>query len=187
MAQLFNNEDTLRAFAGLATISIPLGGRVMQYVGLFTPPKTRLTVPKQVRLIQQLLPDLKRQAIAHRGREWHAPPSAWEAAIDQMLAARAAGRLELPMTGHGYLYAILAGLADKVEGQAERQVEADRREPPRQDSVQVRGESMPIGQALATVYGQRDPALVKIEHDARQAAPVPDSVRALRDRLKGGG
>ena len=40
LAQLFANEDTQRAFARLASVSIPLGSRVLQYCTLFAPAKT---------------------------------------------------------------------------------------------------------------------------------------------------
>ena len=129
MAQLFSNEETQRAVARLAAVSMPLGARVLQYCTLFAPAKTRLTVPKQVKIMLQLLPDLERRAITHKGREWAMPLDAWAAGFDQMLAMRDAGRLELPMSGHGYLYAILVGLADKQEGRAEAQLEAARRAP----------------------------------------------------------
>ena len=185
LAQIFSNEESQRAFARLATVSVPLGARVMQYLTLFTPPKTRLTIAKQVRLILQLLPDLERQAITHRGRDWTVPLAAWASAIDQMLAARDAGRLDLPMQGHGYLYAILAGMADKHEGQAEAQREAERRTPARQDAVQVRGQALPIGDALQQVYGQRDPALQHVDRAIRDATPPPQAARDLLAQLKG--
>lgn len=130
--QLFASELDQQAFAKLADLSIPLGARVLQYLTLFTPPKTRLTIAKRVKLILQLLPDLERQAITYKGRDWNVPLQAWSLAIDQMMAARDAGRLDLPMTGHGYLYAILAGMADRVEGSAEKQREQERRNSARQ-------------------------------------------------------
>lgn len=123
----FANEVDQRALARLASVSIPLGARVLQYVALFTPPKQRLTAAKKIKLILQLLPDLERQAITWKGRDWAAPLSAWAQAIDQMLAARDAQRLELPMKGHGYLYAVMSGMADKHEAAAEQQREADLR------------------------------------------------------------
>lgn len=186
MAQIFSNEESQHAFARMAAVSVPLGARVLQYVTMFKPPKTRLTIAKQVNLLMELLPDLERQAIRHKGREWQAPLPAWAHAIDDMLAARDTGRLVLPLNGHGYLYAVLAGLADKHEARAEAQSEQERRTP-RHDQVQVRGESMSIGDALQAVHGNRDSALLKIERDSKQAAPVPDAVRALRERLKNGG
>lgn len=185
MAQLFANEETQRAVARLAAVSMPLGARVLQYCTLFAPPKTRLTVPKQVKLMLQLLPDLERRAIVHKGREWAVPLELWAQAIDQMLAARDAGRLALPMTGHAYLYSVLAGMADKHEGQAEQQAESARRAPP-QGQVTVRGQTMSIGQGLAQVYGGRDPALAKLDADRHTAAPMPADVRARLAELRAG-
>lgn len=184
MAQLFAHEDTQHAVARLAIVSIPLGARVLQYCTLFAPPKTRLTVPKQVKLMLQLLPDLERRAITHKGRTWAVPLEVWAQAIDQMLVARDAGRLELPMSGHGYLYSILVGMADKLEARAETQAEADKRSPPRQDTVVVKGQTMSIGQGLATVYGGRDLELVKRDEDRLLAKPAPAETRALLAGLR---
>ena len=183
---LFAHETDQRALARLAAVSIPLGARVMQYVALFTPPKTRLTAAKKIKLLLQLLPDLERQAITHKGRDWSVPLDAWALAFDQMLASRDAGRLELPMKGHGYLYTTLAGMADKHEAQAEQQREADRRTAPRQDTVTVRGEAMAIGDALQVVHGGKDHALAQLDVAARKAAPMPDSVRQRLAELKKG-
>jgi hypothetical protein len=185
VAQLFAHADTQRAVGRLAAVSIPLGARVLQYCSLFAPAKTRMTVPKQVKSILQLLPDMERQGITHKGRDWIVPLSVWAQGIDQMLTSRDAGRLELPMTGHGYLYSILVGLADKVEARAETQVEADKRSPPRHDTVTVKGQTMSIGQGLAQVYGGRDPELTRLENNRRNAAPMPDAVRAEIARLRG--
>ena len=135
MAALFSSETDQRALARLAAVSIPLGTRVLQYITLFQPPKTRLTAAKKIKLMLQLLPDLERGAISWKGRDWAAPREAWAMAIDQMLAARDAQRLELPMKGHGYLYAILAGMADRVEGQAAEQREQELRTRPRAATV----------------------------------------------------
>ena len=185
VAQLFAHADTQRAVGRLAAVSIPLGARVLQYCSLFAPAKTRMTVPKQVKIILQLLPDMERQGITHKGRDWIVPLSVWAQGIDQMLTSRDAGRLELPMTGHGYLYSILVGLADKVEARAETQAEADKRSPPRNDTVTVKGQTMSIGQGLAQVYGGRDPELTRLENNRRNAAPMPDAVRAEIARLRG--
>jgi hypothetical protein len=126
---LFVEADNRAAVAQLVAVAMPIGARLLQYTRLFTPPKTTLTQRKQVRLLLQLLPDLKRQAITHRGRDWAVPLATWAQGIDQMLTARDAGKLDLPMKGHGYLYAILTSLADKTEAVAEVQAETARRHP----------------------------------------------------------
>jgi len=127
LAVAFAHEVDQRALARLASVSVPLGARVLQYVQLFTPPKQRLTAAKKIKLILQLLPDLERGAITWKGRDWPAPLAAWAQAFDQMLSMRESARLELPMKGHGYLYAILAGMADKHEAAAEQQREEERK------------------------------------------------------------
>lgn len=180
LAVLFAHEDGQRAFARLATVSIPLGARVLQYIGLFTPPRQRLTAAKKIKLLLQLLPDLERQTIAFKGRDWAAPLPAWAQAIDQMLAARDSGRLELPMKGHGYLYSVLSGMADKHEATAEAQTEAARRTQPQRGQVQVKGQAVGIGQALQMAAASKDPALTAMDESRRNAAPMPIE---LRERL----
>lgn len=179
LEHLLGSADDERAFARLVALSVPLAHLVVRYIALFAPPKQRLTLRKKVRLIAQILPDLQRAAITHKGRDWPAPHTAWGQAIDQMLGARDAGRLDLPMAGHGYLYAILAGMADKHEAQAEQAREHQQRTGPRPATV---GGSAPIA-ALAV---QAMPA------EARPSRPVPTpaappgtspTVRAMRAAL----
>ena len=186
LAALFAHETDQRALARLAAVSIPLGARVLQYVALFTPPKQRLTAAKKIKLLLQLLPDLERCAITHKGRDWPVPLSAWAQAIDQMLAARDAGRLELPMKGHGYLHAVLSSMADKHEAAAEQAREQDARMRPQRDTVQVRGQTLPIGEALQVAYAGKDPALAEIDARTQRAAPMPDHVRKQIDQIKKG-
>lgn len=174
LAVLFAHEGDQRALARLAAVSIPLGGRVLQYLALFTPPKQRLTSAKKIKLILQLLPDLERQAITHKGRDWAAPREAWAMAIDQMLAARDAQRLELPMKGHGYLFAILAAMADKHEGQAEQQREQELRTGPRAATVNGPASVADLVQAPAPTAAPR-PAPA-----APSAAGMSPTVRAMR-------
>ena len=186
MAVLFSSETDQRALARLAAVSIPLGTRVLQYITLFQPPKTRLTAAKKIKLMLQLLPDLERKAIHHKGRDWNVPLDAWALAFDQMLLARDQGKLDLPMKGHGYLYAVLSGMADKFESQAEQQREADRRAPPRQDTVTVRGDTLSIGEALQVVHGGKNHVLAKLDEATRNATPMPEAARAFQARLKEG-
>ena len=178
LAVLFSHEHDQRALARLAAVSIPLGGRVLQYLALFTPPKQRLTAAKKIKLILQLLPDLERGAISWKGRDWAAPREALAMAIDQMLAARDAQRLELPMKGHGYLYAILTGMADRFEGQAEQQREQELRTGPRAATVNGPKSVADLVQAPAPAAAPR-PA---------PAAPAPAGVspmvRAMRAEIE---
>ena len=83
---------------------------------------------------------------------------AWSAAIEQMDAQRAAGRLDLPLSNHRYLFAMLAGMADKREAAVERQQEEERRTGPRPDAApQVRGQPQTPLQALQQSQAPRAP------------------------------
>lgn len=186
LEHLVGSIDDERAFSRLVALSVPMAHLVVLYIGLFRPEKQRLTLRKKVRLIAQLLPDLRREAITHKGRDWPAPHATWAQAIEQILATRAAGRLDLPLTGHGYLYAVLAGMANKVEAFAERELEADRRTGPRQDTVQVRGQALPIGNALQTLYPGKDPVLAAMDAHKKDVVPAPEHARALLAQLKRG-
>lgn len=176
LAVLFAHEQDQRALARLASVSIPLGARVLQYLALFTPPKQRLTSAKKIKLILQLLPDLERQAITHKGRDWEAPLAAWAQAIDQMLAARDAQRLELPMKGHGYLFAILAGMADKHEASAEQQREQQLRTGPR--AATTNGPA-----SVAALVQQAQPATATRPAPAAPQPGTSPTVRAMREHI----
>lgn len=177
LAVLFAHEHDQKALARLASVSIPLGARVLQYLGLFTPPKQRLTAAKKIKLILQLLPDLERQAVSFKGRDWAVPLAAWAQAFDQMLAARDAGRLDLPMKGHGYLYAVLAGMADKHEAAAEQEREQQLRTGPR--AATVNGPA-----SVASLVQQGAPSAAPRPAPAA-AAPAGQSplVRAMREQI----
>ena len=188
LAVLFSHEHDQRALARLAAVSIPLGGRVLQYLALFTPPKQRLTAAKKIKLILQLLPDLEREAISWKGRDWPAPRTAWAMAIDQMLAARDAQRLELPMKGHGYLFAILAGMADKFEGQAEQQREQELRTGPRAATVNGPKSVSDLVQQPAPAAAPRPaPAAPAPSPGKAQGTPAPGmspTVRAMHQQIE---
>lgn len=176
LAALFAHEHDQRALARLVSVGIPLGARVLQYLALFTPPKQRLTSAKKIKLILQLLPDLERQAITHKGRDWTAPLSAWAQAIDQMLAARDAQRLDLPMKGHGYLFAVLAGMADKHEATAEQEREQQLRTGHR---TAVNGPAN-----VADLVQQAAPAATARPAPTAPVAGTSPTVRAMREQIE---
>ena len=82
------------------------------------------------------------------------------------------------MKGHGYLYAILAGMADKFEGQAEQQREQELRTGPRAATINGPKSVADLVQAPAPAAAPR-PA---------PAAPAPAGVspmvRAMRAEIE---
>lgn len=177
---VFSDADARQALDRLVALSVPLGARVLKYVGLHKPPRQHLTAAKKIKLLLQLLPDLERGAVRYKGRDWTASATTWAAAFDQVCAASDGGAIDLPLKGHGYLYAVVAGIADKAEARAEAQREAERKTgAAAAHTVAVRGQPMPITDALQEVYGAPRQA-------ATNPAPVPAHVREQLQRLRGG-
>lgn len=124
---LLAHEDSRQALARLATLSLPLGKRTLQYIRLFKPATRQLGHGRVVKLIEELLPDLQRRAITHNGREWFADLETWNLAFERVLDRRDNGKLTLPLKSHGYLYEVIVGLVDQAESAVEKAAEADRR------------------------------------------------------------
>lgn len=120
-------EADARAMASFIEAYVPLGALLVRYLGLFRPANRRLSLARTVALFDELLPDLQRAAITRKGRDWAAPHELWRVSIEHVLAMRDKGSLTLPLSGHGYLYEVLAGHADKAEALTERaQLQAGR-------------------------------------------------------------
>lgn len=103
----------------------PIGRLLVQYLGLFRPAKNSLSFDRVNTLLNELLPVIQSGQLDRAGRTWPAPLSYWQAALEQVLAARP--RLTLPMKSHGYLYEIVAGMSNKTEATAEAKTEEARR------------------------------------------------------------
>jgi len=183
LATVFAAHVDHQALERLVNAGFPIGSYLLRYIGLHKPPKQALTLRKKFKLLAELLPDLERQRIARAGRDWVAPKANWALAIDQMVHTAHSGGLDLPLKGHGYLYAVLQGMADKAEAAQERQAEADKRNP------------SAVSAAMATSGNSAAPShagthavmttLAALAQTDRTAAPMPAEVRAKLDALRG--
>ncbi len=106
---LMAHDAAREALALLFGLSGALGAAVTRYLGLFRPATRELSMDRLARLLRELVPDIQAQRIERHGQVHAAPPEAWVWAIGQALDARDAGRLKLPLTGHGWLYEVIAG------------------------------------------------------------------------------
>lgn len=155
---ILTNEAARHAVARLATLSLPFGALALRYVALFRPEKRGLSIDRMVRLIEELLPDLDRQAITRKGRDWEAPVEAWRAAIEVVLGKRDKGTLTLPLTSHGLLYEVLCGLAEKAEARAESDHEHQRKQRRTTGTDSGPRDLASVAQDLDTVAGNLGPA-----------------------------
>lgn len=175
-----DDPEVLRLLADLmAGTDFVLGGTVLRYVELFTPPKHALSWARVRKVIQALVPVIQSGQVMRGERRLQVTVPMWQEAFASVFAAAEKGSLKLPLGGDGYLMAAVTNIA---EAAAEKAASAPA---PRRDTVQVRGQTMSIGDGLAQLYGDRDPALDKIERDSQRATPVPESVQAFKARLKG--
>lgn len=176
----FAEADGKRLAAVLAEFEPTLGRAVIAYLGLFKPLKTALRITRALRLVGELQALVAAGDVAkdeRTGVRRPATASLWVAGIEQMLAQRSS--LTLPLDSHGYLRAVVYGLADKADAAAEIQREDQARNRRRTglDATAVRS-------ALAV-------ALERIDHDERTLGLLSpaeaDAKRAEARRTHGGG
>lgn len=117
--------EARQAIAEALRLAPQLEPLILRYLGLFRPESRTLALHKAVRLLKELADAIAAGKITRHGRSWAAPLSVWKESLETMLDAR--NRLTLPLKSHGYLFEIVAGLSDKIEGAAERKVETERR------------------------------------------------------------
>lgn len=99
----------------------PVGDPIIRYIALFRPENRALSWSRAEKLLHELQADIERGEIRRRGRTWSAPIEHWKIALEEILGM--SGKLTLPLKSHGYLYEILAGMADKIEAKHERDSE----------------------------------------------------------------
>lgn len=115
------DDQARQAVAAALRIPAPLGDLVLRYVALFRPEKKALSWKRAARLITELSEAISAAQIERKGRMWPAPIDYWRTALEQMVD-RPAG-LTLPLTGHGYLFQIIASQAEKGEARTEKKAE----------------------------------------------------------------
>lgn len=102
----------------------PFGDLLLGYVQLFKPAQRAVSMPRLVKLLDELMPMIQAGRIERNGRIWPAPQEYWRQAFEEMLAKRE--QLTLPLKSHGYLLTIISGFADKAESRTETKSEDQR-------------------------------------------------------------
>lgn len=106
---LLAHEDAREAVWAVAQVGGEIGRLAVQYIALFRPANSSLSMGRMAKLLGEILPDIQRGAITRDRIEYPAPPEAWVYAMREMLTRRSSGSLKLPLKSHGYLYEIIAG------------------------------------------------------------------------------
>lgn len=120
MSDVAARQAIVRAFSLTA-----LGDVLLPYIGLFKPAKQALKMSALVRLLDELIVDIKAGQITRGGTSYPAPQDYWRSAIETMLSGR--DKLSLPLKSHGYLYEIIAGFGNRAAAAQERKNEQGRK------------------------------------------------------------
>ncbi|MGH8053551.1 MAG: hypothetical protein ACREP4_06500 [Stenotrophomonas sp.] len=124
----FMDDDGKRLAAVVAELPPECGRAVLAYLRLFKPHKTSLRAARAVKLSREIADLIKTGSVCkdeRSGIRRPATPSMWALGIEQMLSQR--DRLSLPLESHGYLRAVVYGIADSADAITERQREEDAR------------------------------------------------------------
>lgn len=106
----------------------PVLRRLLSYLALHAPAGRALQWPKAARLIEELVELVGKPS--HRrdgGPERLIRPSDWASAMDEADSAALAGKLALPLDGHGWLTTVAYRAAARSQDQAERTAESRQR------------------------------------------------------------
>lgn len=122
--RMIDDDQVRRLIADVLTVSLALGSLTLRYLRLHKPAKQRMRLERVHAVLGELLPDMQRHAITHKGRDWAVSTETWKLGLQAVFEAAAKNTLTLPLTGNAYLYETLMRLVDKAEGAAERDAQA---------------------------------------------------------------
>lgn len=120
LAAFVTQGEHNQALAAALEIPAILGPRVVRYLGLHRPPSRALSGAKAVRLLSELRDAIVSGQIERKGVVRPAPLKAWLAALDTLLERPPS---KLPLSGHGYLFEVVATEADRLDAAEERRRE----------------------------------------------------------------
>lgn len=132
LVRMIDDDTVRRLLAAVLTQSLPLGGLLLRYLRLHKPEKQRLRMSTLEKLLAELVPDMQRTAIQRDGRTWLVSNDSWKAAFNAVFDSVDKGTLRLPLQGNGYLYGVMARMADRQAASAEQERDQTLRTQPRQ-------------------------------------------------------
>lgn len=138
----FSDAEGKRLATILAEIDPVLGRALIGYLRLFKPQKSSLRMTRASALAREVSELVAAGTVCRDERGGVRRPASaaiWAAGMEQMQQQRDC--LTLPLDGHGYLRAVVFGIADQADATAERAREISRR---RGDTAHRAGQSSPV-------------------------------------------
>ena len=159
MAAFVTQGEHNQALAAALEMPAMLSSRIVRYLGMFRPASRALASAKSARLLGELKDTITSGVIERKGVTREAPLKVWIMALDQLLERPPSN---LPLSGHGYLYEVVANCADRHAGDVEKQQEEAKRS----------GAKAPANRPPAAAFQERSTDDVLAEH-ARMASRKP--------------
>lgn len=105
-----------QAFAAAFDVPSELKPLMIKYLGLFRPADKALAFGRAATLLNQITPYINDGKLTFNKITTDAPLGAWAWGIEQVLIARDAGTLTLPLSTHNYLYKVVQGYDYRKHG-----------------------------------------------------------------------
>lgn len=153
----------------------PLATLLGNYLGCFRTKTGALKPDKVERLMAELLPMLEGEHVVRDGLRRDCALALWQQSLVEILEARTAGNLTLPLKSHGYLLSIAAGLAEKAGAKSEREREVKLRSTARSAEGDRKAE---IYDRLSRIQGDLDLGLIDEAEAERRRAAVKQEFRS---------
>jgi len=190
MAAFVTQGEHNQAVAAALEMPAMLSSRIVRYLGMFRPASRALASAKSARLLTELKETITSGVIERKGVTREAPLKVWVMALDQMLESPPSG---LPLSGHGYLYEVVARCADRHAGEVEKQREEQARNGAKQPAnrapaAALRERSTEDVLAEHARMSNRKPTVATPQKGQRQTAKAAEQANApkrLSDLLKG--
>ncbi|NQY77399.1 MAG: hypothetical protein HRT78_09775 [Halomonas sp.] len=157
MAAFVTQGEHNQALAAALEMPALLSSRIVRYLGMFRPKSRALASAKSARLLGELKDVITSGVIERKGITREAPLKVWIAALDQLLERPPS---HLPLTGHGYLYEVVASCADRHAGEVEKQREEQAR-----NGFQKSSAKQPANRAAVATLRERSTDDVLAEHE----------------------
>ncbi|UXZ55802.1 hypothetical protein LOS15_07225 [Halomonas sp. 7T] len=177
MAAFVTQGEHNQALAAALEMPSLLSSRIVRYLGMFRPASRALASAKSARLLTELKETITSGVIERKGITREAPIKVWVMALDQLLERPPSN---LPLSGHGYLYEVVANCADRHAGDVEKQREEQAR-----NGFQKSGAKQPANRAPAALRERStDDVLAEHARMANRQATVTTPQKSQRHTTK---
>lgn len=102
---LLQHEQASQAVMHALSLNAEFGRLAIQYLGLFRPEKSALTMDRLAKLLAELVTGVTSGEFTRNGQRYAAPMACWVEGLQLILNNR--HNIKRPLNSHGYLYEVM--------------------------------------------------------------------------------